>query len=438
MALFFVTGPVGVGKRAFADNAVKIMDRLGRKVLVSSIADARGMYTRELNVPLGSRVRETLLDAMRVGLMDTLAVSTVLSASKSKPDDIVITMPLAVMNQHGAVSDQVSVGQMERLVSLIIEVTGQSVAHFTCLIDDPRIIIDGLKEGDEGRAYARSVTQLLEWTSMEVLLTQMLAERFSAGWCVLPAPYSRASLAKIIYDVSQKREPHITYVAHPISELLAMKSGSGYEKYTSDERAELVRFAEACENDIKNFKRRLQASTIVISPIELAKMNTDVEGDSLFGMVLEKAKAGGLGAISDNQKIEGIIRSALASTIFEALREHTIYRDLYWFVRKVSRVVAFFPAKVNSPGADSEVQEALALGRRVLLVKDSRKIPAAREQEDKDSAKADSPFYIEKALDKSDIFSSSDRFISKETPEGQSSRYQEVESAYDDIKKQKQ
>lgn len=450
MALFFVTGPVSVGKKRFADKTKRIVEKLGRRVLVSSISDVMEDRIKQFHVNSTAPMNDNLLMGIRKGLLDGFLRDIQTNIIKQKPDDIICTLPLSIINQYGVVSDQVSISGFEKILEILAEAHKQDAAYFVCLINDPRAILSSLNAESGQMRYASSIIQLLEWTSMEVMVTEMVANKFTDGrWAVLPLEYSDASLAKIICDVGNNRQPYLTYTAHPISEILRLKN-SGNE----DDR----KMAEYYFKKIHQFKMKMQEYSIVISPIELAKFTTNTNEDSMFGPLLKivdeilpdklrklniNFKTGTTKATKnlylnamdfESIRVASInaVRDAVDKTIQNLLIMHTIYRDLSWFVRTVDEIVAYYPGDITSPGAEHEISEAISLSRKLSFIKENenmkRETKNSIKTKNEEEGKKKSPFYFERSIPDENKFESTDSFF-----KSRKNRYADVEEAYKEI-----
>ena len=451
------------------------MEKMDRRVLVSSIAEVIGEHKRRFRLEDGVPQRESISMAMRIGLFAGLTLNIQRELIRERYDDVIITLPLSIMNPYGAVDHQLAAANFRLMAEMLESRFGQKLEDFVCLINDPRKIITQMSPGEK-RSFAHGPIQMLEWMAMEVVLSEMLSQgiaRKTEGWNWFVFPndsFSTTSLAKIILDRANDTSPYVCYVAHPISEILRMIGSADAEQREEGERLRAL---------IHQFKKAFLDYSVVISPIEIAEFKTDVLGDPLLGRLLRIVKGNierlrqGLGndmteedpdqpalpgmgrdgrgeekrimdeverefAVKLEREDVGLLRSlaempqthpvlvklldtllenAAKTTVDEYLRAHTVHRDLYWFVRAASEVVAYYPASLTSPGAENEIREAISIGKSVVLVKEK---PSGKPRK-KGGAK-DSPFYFERDIPPEKIFRPPSKFFAQKT-----ARYRDVE-----------
>jgi hypothetical protein len=227
-------------------------------------------------------------------------------------------------------------------------------------------------------------------------------------------------------DLKRKVEPSVAYVAHPISEIIKLEKSSD---------TSMKSLGSECFKKIHEFKNELQNYRIVISPIELMKEKTVLEQDSIMKGIIEHAEKSCEKEEKEvAKKILDVLEGSLKSTISMMLREHTVFRDLYWFVR-MGGLVAYYPHPMDSPGAQAEITEAIALGKKVSMVKDEVQGINQNARQCQVSSAADgaksSPFAFEKDLKKEDVFNSPGEFFEK-----QERRYEAVERAFGEVKEE--
>jgi adenylate kinase len=154
---------------------------------------------------------------------------------------------------------------------------------------------------------------VLEWTSHEVNAARQLASMYQGSngssigrHVVVPREHSETSLIKLGRD---NAETPVIYLAFPISNL-----GSQFDEAMAS---------------INSFRAKLQEFAVVISPLVMADT--------------EKGKVA---------------------------MNHTVSRDVDWFVRQADLVVAYFPVEAYSSGVTTEIFHNTMFGGQVVYVGD--------------------------------------------------------------------
>lgn len=227
---------------------------------------------------------------------------------------VIVDTPMTMYTQNGIVPEAIfsadDIQQLNKAGGLDYVVT---------LIEDPNIVARRLAN----TRYPKSVEALLQWMAMEVSTTKRLyrqelsCESGLRRHLVIPRDHSDETLVKLLNDPS----PTICYGLHPITSLHVREGDS-----------EAIRQQKRRDNErINTFRDQLQEYIVLISPIVLADIGAT-----------------------------------------HAEREHTVYRDINWFVANSDFTIAFFPGEYESEGVKEEMRATLRTGKPAILIHPSK------------------------------------------------------------------
>ena len=178
------------------------------------------------------------------------------------------------------------------------------------LVDAPQRIHDRLKE-HSGEYFHLTIESIVRWQEFEVFFAHRLAQDRGVPHFVVPVTQPETYLALVQGD----KRP-IVYASYPMTHL-------------AEEKKPLVR----------EFVQRLQEKCIVFDP-------SAVEGATMY---------------KPYYSVQDV----------RAIRNHTIVRDLDWFIGiNAQAVVAYWPELVFSSGMNDELRYAYENGRETFLVAD--------------------------------------------------------------------
>ncbi len=200
----------------------------------------------------------------------------------------------------------------------------EKFSHVVTLIEDP----NKMAERFEGTPYSRDVGDILNWTAMEVGVTEasMPYSREGEWVCrprrlILPRENSDTSLAKLLND----SDAQVIYLAGPITHMK--------DKQDDTEEKRKQKYIDRKRMD--DFQKKLQEYAVVITPMVLAD--------------------------------QGVKPEEIA---------HTVHRDISWFVGRADIIIAFFPGDYFSAGTTQEIHAADRIGKPVIVIhpKDDREV----------------------------------------------------------------
>ncbi|HYG56903.1 MAG TPA: hypothetical protein VD902_02380 [Symbiobacteriaceae bacterium] len=178
------------------------------------------------------------------------------------------------------------------------------------LVDAPQRIHERLKE-HTGEYFHLTIESIVRWQEFEVFFAHHLARDRGIPHFVVPVTQPETYLALVTGD----KRP-IVYASYPMTHL-----------------------SEEMRPAVRAFVQRLQEKCVVFDP-------SSVEGATAY---------------KPHYSVQDV----------RAIRDHTIVRDLDWFIGiNAEAVVAFWPSLVFSSGMNDELRYAYENGRETFLVAD--------------------------------------------------------------------
>ena len=180
------------------------------------------------------------------------------------------------------------------------------ISRVVSVVDDPkRIVQRNIASGHEGYPTGEDgVRETLDWISQESDYSLAVAEHATPGMRALIIP--REGSQTTLSKILRNPVAPVVYLAYPIT----------YTRGNPEARDAVDRFAS-----------ELDKYCVVVRPILLADEGTSHHEE-----------------------------------------QHTIHRDLEWFVPQADFVVAYYPADVVSKGVATEVNHAIELGKHVVRI----------------------------------------------------------------------
>lgn len=311
MVTILLTGIPSVGKTGLIDVTQSISEKYYEKSVESiSLGDivaegaAKLWKTAKANVP---KLDYEFQKALRWGAIPRAAFEL----GNIQEEHVIVDTPMTmfVSNIPDGIFTHEDIAHLH---------AARSIDYFVTLIDDPNNVKDRLK----GTPYPQDVDEVLSWMAMEVVTTANVYryEHETSGnaaqlkrHLVIPRKHSDETLVKLLNDP----DPPICYFSGPITHLKLLDSDS------PKQRAEKI----AAKKRMIAFRQRFQEYAVVVVPIEMADSGiTNIE------------------------------------------REHTVFRDMHWFVANADFTLAYFPGDYRSEGSFEEMRGTLRTGKPVILI----------------------------------------------------------------------
>lgn len=319
MTTIFISGIPGSNKSKVVSSTQHLCEKhLGSKIISILKGEIFSQYASELfnieerNIPNMSYTNKLVF---RKAALPEITLK-ILESKES--EHAIIDSPVTVLSKEGITDIVMSAPQVYEINA------NRPLDFFVTLYDDPSKVSERLK----GRNFPSDKDSILSWSATEVLASGEVLPFEISGKKVInqtphyvfPSEYSELSLLKLIYDSSEqiRRKPTIAYSAGPISHMNGKEGDS----------SSMLKKKEHDMRKMEQFQKDLQRYAIVISPIKIADLN----------------------ATDYNEK------------------DHTVFRDLNWFVRKANCVIAYYPSKYRSDGTKAELTHALDMGKDVILI----------------------------------------------------------------------
>lgn len=178
---------------------------------------------------------------------------------------------------------------------------------FMAFVDDVISINKQLKSRKQWKRENLTIGDTLLWRNVDVEMTASWAEMSRKKFYVIPSPSKEKLLYRILF------EPHLekVYAAMPLTNFKDPKDQAEVDKFIA----------------------KLEKYFIIIDPREIE--------------LVEQWKP--------------YMRT-------EAVLHQIVNRDLYWLIKQVDRVIAYFPKAVSSPGVVNELREAHETNKEAWLV----------------------------------------------------------------------
>jgi hypothetical protein len=335
MTNILLTGIPEVGKSVLADTTQKIAEaQYDEKIEVISLSQLvsegaqRAFSTSPARVPFISRSQQRPSRQTAIGQ----AVAQLHKISnENNGTHTIVTAPMVMYLEGGIPNLTFGHQDLQQIHDT------QTIDYVVTLIDDPHQIKSRLT----GTDYPKNVTEILNWTALEVDVTEAILPYKRNGsmkrprFLVIPKNYSDASLAKLLHEGAPGGDsPLVTYLAGPITRVI-----------DDDEDSKATRTRKhRIRNRMEQFRRQLEDYTIVVNPM----------------VIPERSVAERVGK-------EKYQKSTYAD-IAKAEGNHTKYRDINWFVGFSNVIIAHFPDDVHSSGATREIQSSDVIGKQVILI----------------------------------------------------------------------
>lgn len=176
------------------------------------------------------------------------------------------------------------------------------------LIDGPQYIHDRLRE-HPGDYFHLSVESIIRWQEFEVFFSEHLAKQCGAKYFVVPV-----NQPETLNELLMRNDKKVVYASYPMTYL--------DEKYLPH---------------IRDFVKLLQKHFIVFDPASIESSHD--------------------------------LKDYYTAKDHRAMANHTIVRDMDWFIRINSEmVIAYWPTIVFSSGMNDELRYAYDLGKETILV----------------------------------------------------------------------
>lgn len=190
----------------------------------------------------------------------------------------------------------------------LVDVKAISPEIVITLIDGPQYIHDRLRE-HPGDYFHLSVESIIRWQEFEVFFSEHLARQGGAKFYVVPVNQPETLNALVL-----KQNKRVVYASYPMTYL--------DKKY---------------HPNIRNFVSLLQKHFIVFDPASIESSHD--------------------------------LKDYYTAADHRAIANHTIVRDMDWFIRINSEmVIAYWPTIVFSSGMNDELRYAYDLGKETILV----------------------------------------------------------------------
>ncbi len=308
MTNILLAGIVGVGKSSLVDATQRICAGLEERFVSVSVGDMMRESARFAGLD-----EERLLHAPHAtqhailsgGVLDRTAIEILERESGRKDSHFIIDAPLTLSMTGGVIMRTIDLDMRP------LKIIGRNIDYVVVVIDDPRRTAERLA----GSQYTGDISDVLTWTSAEIMRAEDLAGRCTPGRPPLILPYdsSRTSLAKLLLD----KTPNVIYPIRPISAVVKLEK--------SEVEADRAKAAEA-RRLIVGSDDLLQRCGIITSPIEVVGYGPS-----------------------------------------QAELEHTIYRD-FRFVNQANAIVGHYPFGLGSVGGDMEFAEAYRLAKLAAMI----------------------------------------------------------------------
>jgi len=178
---------------------------------------------------------------------------------------------------------------------------------FLAFVDDVISIKENLKDRKQWKRENLTLNDLLLWRNVDVEMTASWAEMVRKQFYNIPSKSNVKLLYRILFESHKEK----VYAAMP-----------------------LTHFTKPSEQKkVDEFIKKLEKYFIIIDPREIE--------------LVEQWKS--------SMKTEGVLNQI-------------VNRDLYWLIKQVDRVIAYFPKAVSSPGVVNELREAHETNKEAWLV----------------------------------------------------------------------
>jgi len=178
---------------------------------------------------------------------------------------------------------------------------------FLAFVDDVLDIAKNLKDRAQWKKEKLTTNDLLMWRNVDVEMAASWAEMKKKQFYIIPAPSNEKLLFRLLFEPHREK----IYAAMPITHFTSPK----------DQRT------------VDQFIKKLEKYFIIFDPREIE--------------MIEQWKS---------------------SIKTDAVLHQIVNRDLYWLIRQVDRVIAYFPKAVSSPGVMNELREAHETNKEAWLV----------------------------------------------------------------------
>ncbi|MBI5045867.1 MAG: hypothetical protein HZC14_02620 [Candidatus Niyogibacteria bacterium] len=178
---------------------------------------------------------------------------------------------------------------------------------FLAFVDDIISINKQLKSRKQWKRENLTIGDTLLWRNVDVEMTASWAEMMRKKFYVIPSPSKEKLLYRLLFESHLEK----VYAAMPLTNFTSPKDQAEVDKFIA----------------------KLEKYFIVIDPREIE--------------LVEQWKPH--------------MRTA-------AVLHQIVNRDLYWLIKQVDRVIAYFPKAVSSPGVVNELREAHETNKEAWLV----------------------------------------------------------------------
>ncbi|MEK7567013.1 MAG: hypothetical protein AAB527_02685 [Patescibacteria group bacterium] len=178
---------------------------------------------------------------------------------------------------------------------------------FLAFVDDVISIHDKLKVRKQWKKEKLTFNEILLWRNVDVEMTASWAEMNRKQFYIIPSQSNAKLLYRLIFEPNVEK----IYAAMPLT-------------HFSDPKDQLI---------IDKFIKKLEKYFIIFDPREIE-----------------------------------LIEQWKPSMMTEEVLNQIVNRDLYWLIKQVDRVIAYFPRAVSSPGVINELREAHETSKEAWLV----------------------------------------------------------------------
>lgn len=178
---------------------------------------------------------------------------------------------------------------------------------FLAFVDDVISIHDKLKIRKQWKKENLTFNEILLWRNVDVEMTASWAEMNRKQFYIIPSQ----SNAKLLYRLIFEPQTEKIYTAMPLT-------------HFSDPKDQLI---------IDKFIKKLEKHFVIFDPREIE-----------------------------------LVEQWKPSMMTEDVLNQIVNRDLYWLIKQVDRVIAYFPRAVSSPGVINELREAHETSKEAWLV----------------------------------------------------------------------
>ena len=306
MTTILLTGIPGTGKTGL----VEITQGLAREyreqsVLSISMADLVAKAAHEQNNTPSDRIcfiDPELQTALRSGAISEAGRRLALQPGQHA----IIDTPMTMYAHGGTVLDHIFT---PRGISILDE--SRPLDYLVTVIEDPHVLAQRM----QGLPYPSGISELLQWTVAEVNATSAASKQIGnthpTRHLIIPRNHSDETLVKLISN----HHPQVCYLVRPISHL----------RFNAADTPEQRDQKKVHRAQIQRFQERLQEYTIVIAPMELADTGVTAEE-----------------------------------------QQHTMHRDLRWFVAASDTVIAYFPGNYVGGGVKEKGGATIRPGKPVV------------------------------------------------------------------------